>query len=186
MKRRIMGRDSGIAEVVFVLILLALGGAIIRKVRKDPASYRHFLDSDLVRPEKIPALPDPKVQVLPLNSQVAQRKKQNKAIDVRKVVRPSPLPYHLEKGWQKNARVYQGYYRCRLGAFRGQIEKRFNGDYKFYIFDPPEAVLTGSHKACFTNVGAGRYHVHFGVNSGDLDSGIMAVERLLYQSLKRR
>jgi len=181
-----MGRDSGITEVVFVLILLALGGAIIRKIRKDPDSYRHFLDSDLVRPEKIPELPDLKVEILPSSRQLTHIKKENKAIDVIKVVRPNPSPYHLEKGWQKNGRVYQGYYRCRLGAFRGQIEERFNGDYKFYIFDPPEAVLIGSHKACFTNLGADRYHVHFGVNSGNLDSGIMAVERLLYQSLKRR
>lgn len=100
--------------------------------------------------------------------------------------RPSPLPYHLEKGWGKRGRAYHGYYRCRLGAFRGEIEERFNGEYKFYIFDPPQQVLNGFHKACFTNNGGNRYHVHFAVNAENLDSGIMAMERVLYESLNRR
>lgn len=100
--------------------------------------------------------------------------------------RPSPLPYHLEKGWQKSGRVYQGYYRCRLAACKGQIEERFNGDYKFFIFNPPQEVLSGSHSACFTDAGGGRYHVHFGVDGRSLDAGIMAVERILYQNLNRR
>lgn len=185
-----MGRDSsgGFGELIFVLIILALGGAVIRKIRKDPASYRHFLDSDLFRSVKIPEVMTPKVKVLPLNRQITHGKKQNKVIDVRKVVRPNPLPYHLEKGWQKigRGRVYHGYYRCKLGAFRGEIEERPGGDYKFYIFDPPEEVLNGPHAPCFTHIGNNRYHVHFGVNSNDLDGGTMAVERLLYQSLKRR
>lgn len=182
-----MGRDSsGVAEIVFVLILLALGGAIIRKIRKDPASYRHFLDSDLVRPVEIPELPAPKVGVFLPSRQTTQRKKQNKVIDVRKVVRPNPQAYHLERGWKKTGRIYHGYYRTKLGSFKGQVEERFNGDYKFYIFNPPEAIFDGSHAPCFTHVGNNRYHVHFGVNSNDLSGGIMAVERLLYQSLKRR
>ena len=172
--------------LVLGLILLALGVGIAKKIVENNAPHQDFIDSDLPDLKKIPEPVIPEVKVLPLNKQLAHRKKENKIIDVRKVVRPNPLPYHLEKDWQKVGRVYQGYYRCRLGAFRGQIEERFNGDYKFYIFDPPEAVLTGSHKACFTNVGAGRHHIHFGVNSENLDSGIMAVERLLYQSLKRR
>ena len=183
-----MGRDSsgGVGEVIFALVLLALGIAAIRKIRENHASFQDLPDSDSPGPEKIPEAMTPKVKVLPLNRQITHEKKGNEIIDVRKVVRPNRLPYHLEKGWQKKGKIYQGYYRCQLGAFRGQIEERFGGDYKFYIFDPPEAVLTGSHKACFTNVGAGRYHVHFGVNSGDLDSGIMAVERLLFQNLTGR
>lgn len=109
-------------------------------------------------------------------------------IDVRKVieVKATALPYHVERGWRKNASVHQGYFRCRLGAFKGEVEKRCNGDYKFYIFNPPDEVLTGSHKACFTPHGNGRFHIHFGTNSNNLDSGIMAVERLLSQSLNRR
>lgn len=183
-----MGRDSsgGFGEFIFVLILLALGGAAIRKIRENYASPRDFPDSDFPGPETIPEAVISKVEILPSNRQITHRKKVNEIIDVRKVVRPNPLPYHLEKGWQKIGRVHHGYYRCRLGAFKGEIEERPGGDYKFYIFEPPQKILTGSHKACFTNNGGNRYHVHFGVNSENLDSGIMAVERLLYQSLKRR
>lgn len=184
-----MGRDSsdGFGELILVLILLALGGAIIRKIKKDPASYRHFLDSDLVRPKKIPELPVPKVEVLPLNRQITQRKKQNKVIDVRKVVRPSPLAYYLERGWERVGRVYHGYYRCRLGAFKGEIEERPGGNLKFYIFDPPEEIFSGPHAPCFTHLNNDRYHIHFKIDAQkSLDAGIMSVERLLYQSLKRR
>lgn len=98
--------------------------------------------------------------------------------------RPNSLPYHLEKGWRKSGRTYQGYYRCRLGAFRGEIEERPDG-YRFYILDPPLQVTQGSHGPCFTYGGSmGRYHIHFAINSQNLDSGIMAVERILFESLK--
>jgi len=172
--------------LVLGLILLALGVAIAKKIVENSTPHQDFIDSDLPDLKKIPEPVIPEAKTLPSNRHITYRKKENKVIDVRKVVRPSSLAYHLEKGWQKKRKVYEGYYRCRLMSVRGLIEERPGGDYKFYIFDPPEAVLTGSHKACFTNVGAGRYHVHFGVDAGNIDSGIMAVERLLYQSLKRR
>ena len=172
--------------LILGLILLALGVVIAKKIVENNTPHQDFIDSDLPDLKKIPEPVIPEVKVFPLNKQLTHRKKENKIIDVRKVVRPNPLPYHLEQGWAKRLRFYQGYYRTRQGSFRGEISERSGGDYKFYIFDPPEAVLTGSHKACFTNVGAGRYHIHFGVNSESLDSGIMAVERLLFQSLKRR
>ena len=109
-------------------------------------------------------------------------------IDICRVtdVRANPLPYHKERGWRKNAMIHRGYYRCRSGAYQGEIEKRDNGVYKFYIINPPIEVLNGSHKACFTSNGNNRFHIHFGTNSNNLDSGIMAVERLLSQSLNRR
>lgn len=187
-ERRIMGRDSsdGIGEFIFALIFLALGGAVIKKIRENYTPHHDFIDSGLPDLKKISKPVIPEVKVLPSNRQLTYRKKGKEIIDVRKIVRPSSLPYHLEQGWQKRLRFYQGYYRTRQGSFRGEIEERPGGDYKFYIFNPPEAVLTGSHRACFTNMGAGRHHVHFGVNSGDLDSGIMAVERLLYQNLTGR
>ncbi|MDP3041767.1 MAG: hypothetical protein Q8N62_03415 [Candidatus Omnitrophota bacterium] len=189
-ERKIMERDSsgGVGEFILGLVLLALGVAAIRKIRENHAPHRDFPDSDSPDPEKIPKTLASKVEVLPLNSQITHRKKGNEIIDVKKVieVKANPLPYHLEKGWQKIRGVHHGYYRCRLGAFKGEIEERPGGDYKFFIFDPPEEVLNGPHAPCFTHVGNNRHHVHFGVNSEDLDSGIMAVERLLYQNLTGR
>ena len=178
--------SSNTGGFVLGLILLALGGAIVKKIMENHTPRQDFVDSDLPDLKRIPEIKTPKPQVPSFNRQPAYRPTQNKAIDVRKVVRPSSLPYHLESGWRKDGRTYQGYYRCRLGAFKGEIEERFNGDYKFFIFDPPQQILNGSHKACFTNNGGNRYHVHFGVNSENLEGGIMAVERLLYQNLNGR
>lgn len=186
-ERKIMGRDSssGVGEFIFGLVLLVVGGVMLKEIVKNRASRDDFIDSDSSDLEKTPEIKTPKIET-PSLKQLTYRKTQNEIINVRKIVRPNPLPYHLEKGWQKTKKVHHGYYRCRLGAFKGEIEERPGGDYKFYIFNPPEEVLNGSHAPCFTQVGNNRYHVHFGVNSENLDSGIMAVERLLYQSLKRR
>lgn len=109
-------------------------------------------------------------------------------IDVRRIthVRASPLPYHLERGWKKDKGVHRGYFRTRFLAFKGEILEGGDGNYKFYIFNPPQEILNGEHKQCFTSDNNGRFHIHFGVNSGSLDGGIMAVERLLTQSLNRR
>ena len=178
-----MERNSKSEKFILGAAILALGALIIKKLIKNRILYKDSLISKPSDSQKIPKPRTPHVKVIPK----VYLKGGRKIIDVRKVieVRANPLPYHLEQGWKKKGRFYQGYYRCqRRGAFRGEIEERFNGDFKFYIFDPPEAILTGSHKACFTNVGTGRYHIHFGLDGKSLDAGIMAVERILYQSLK--
>ena len=170
----------------FVLgaILLALGAAILKEIARNNAPGHDFIGSNPPAFKEIPEISKPKNTIL--NKRLTFNKTQNEVVEVRRVVRPNPLPYHLERGWRKVGRTYQGYYRCRLGAFKGEIEERFNGALKFYVFDPPQQVLNGSHRACFTNNGGNRYHVHFAVNMENVDGGIMAVERVLYQSLKGR
>ena len=144
-----------------------------------------FLGFTRLRSPKIPEQKAPKISKVFIRSYI---KNGRHLIDVRKVteVKANPLPYHKVQGWKRNSGVHQGYYRCKLGAFKGEIEERVNGDYKFYIINPPREVLNGSHKPCFTPNGNNRYHIHFGINSNNLDSGIMAVERLLSQSLNGR
>lgn len=183
-----MNKDSSSSSGRFVLgaILLALGTAILKEIARKGFPSRDFMGSD---PPDFKEIPETKIstsKTFLLNKQPAFSKSQNEVIEVRKIVRPNSLPYHLERGWRKIGRTYQGHYRCRLGAFRGEVEERFNGAYKFYIFDPPQQVLNGPHKACFTNNGGSRYHVHFGVNTENLDGGVMGIERVLYQSLKGR
>lgn len=136
-------------------------------------------------PPVIPEQKTPQMAKVILRSYV---KNGRQIVDVRKIteVKASPLPYHKEREWKKTAGIHRGYFRCRLGAFKGEVEQRCSGDYKFYILNPPSEILTGSHKACFTPNGNGRFHIHFGINSNNLDSGIMAVERLLSQSLNGR
>jgi len=53
----------------------------------------------------------------------------------------------------------------------------------FYISKPPWKVLNGSHGACFRDKGGGRYAIHIRPTPRDVDSGIVAVERVLEESL---
>lgn len=100
-------------------------------------------------------------------------------------VRVNRLAYHKEQGWVKVGHLYKGYYRCRWAAFKGEIKEMATGEHKYFIYNPPMQVLTGPHKACFTDIGNGRYHIHFALISENIDAGIMAVERLLTESLSR-
>jgi hypothetical protein len=122
------------------------------------------------------------------NVKIRRIYKGSREINVKRVidVKASSLPYHVERGWKKNSGIHRGYYRCRLGAFKGEIEERVNGDYKFFIYNPPKEVLTGHHKPCFTDNGNNRYHIHFVIDAKNIDSGVMAVERLLTESFQRR
>lgn len=101
-------------------------------------------------------------------------------------VRPSASPYYLEDGWQDKGDHLEGYYRCQFGAWLGWIEKRQGGEYGFFIQQPPEKIFSGPHRACFTQRDINWWHVHFKVNSQNIDSGIMAIERILYESLGGR
>ena len=165
-----MERNNKNGESILFLILAALGSFIRRKLDAQENSK--------------PTTPPVKIHRVYRGARTL--------VEVKRVinVKANPSPYHIERGWKKNGRFHEGYYRCRLRAFKGEIEEGSNGVYKFYIFNPPAEMLNGPHKPCFTpNSRSGngnRFHIHFGVNSNDLDGGIMAVERLLTESLSRR
>ncbi len=129
----------------------------------------------------------PVVQVYPASLRVnSARKTTGNKITV---VKANPLPYYRERGWTKKGKLIKGYYRTKLGSFMGAIELRPGGEHKFFIYHPPEAVLSGPHSACFNKAGKTengyKYSIHFRVHAKDIDSGIMAVERTIYESLKR-
>ena len=112
----------------------------------------------------------------------------NAALQKPLVVKPKSKTYYKERGWIKNRHLLEGYYRCNYGSFPGEVESRPGRRYRFYIYNPPPAVLSGSHSACFNKSGKNkhgdRYHIHFGVDSQNIDAGIMAIERLLQESFK--
>lgn len=192
------GKDFGenfpvsdvVGGAILAIGLLAIGSFILKMILKDrrsrgiieigkggpkrPANFRKIIQ------QEVKALPSRKS----IEISTTTKYKTKKTIEVKKVVRPNPLPYYLERGWQKVGNTWQGYYRCKLGAWKGLIEERPDGDYKFFIFNPPPSALSGNHGACFSNVGGDRFHIHFQLNSQNLDSGIMSVERTLYESLK--
>ena len=106
--------------------------------------------------------------------------KNRSAIDVK----PSSNPYYIERGWVFKNGPYEGYYRCKYGAWKGLITKGISMPLKFYIFDPPEEVLRGSHRACFSTLDGYRYHVHFSVDLQSVDGGIMAIEKCIRESIE--
>lgn len=90
------------------------------------------------------------------------------------------------RGWIRKGPKLTGAYRVPgRGAVAGEIEP--DGRYpNFYVINPPQALLTGPHGPCFRPRGAGRYWVHFSnTASGDLDSMLVAVERLIADALRK-
>lgn len=186
------GGNSDISNIIggaiLAIGLLAIGTFVLKTMLKDER-FRDALGIGEVgpkRPANFRITVKQEVKALPSRKsiEISSKYKTKKTIEVKKVVRPNPLPYYLERGWQKVGNTWQGYYRCKLGAWKGLIEERPDGDYKFFIFNPPPSALSGNHGPCFSNIGGDRFHIHFQRNSQNLDSGIMSVERTLYESLK--
>lgn len=100
-------------------------------------------------------------------------------------LRPDARPLHCIRGWTKRGSGFVGVYRTPVGSFSGDIEMK-DGHPMFHIANPPSSVFEGPHNACFRARGNGRYFIHFGQGGHDLDGGILAVERLLHESLQSR
>lgn len=104
------------------------------------------------------------------------------------VVARGAKPLIVERGWKvTNGATYpewHGYYRTRFGSFRGRIEMAYQP--KYYIHNPPEGLTTRhSHKLCFNRfplLGDKWYSVHWYIQPQDLDSGVMAIERILREA----
>jgi hypothetical protein len=105
-----------------------------------------------------------------------------------KLINRSSKTYLTEKGWRRFKSYpryeWQGYYRTRYGSFKGRVLA--SASPSFYVYKPPEALLKPehSHSACFSGQGNGWYSVHFTRVPGDLDSGVMAIQRILTESKK--
>ena len=100
-------------------------------------------------------------------------------------VRPSNIPYYQQSGWKEKRNIVEGWYRCRFGAWRGEIIRTISGKLKFFIFNPPPQLKEHSHWHCFNYTGKdNRYFIHFSKDSSSLDAGIMAIQRILDQSFR--
>jgi hypothetical protein len=101
-------------------------------------------------------------------------------------VTPDSRPLREVRGWRRVGNVLKGAYRTRYGSFAGEIDVS-SARPSFWIINPPAAVLNGPHRPCFRpRGGGGRYWVHFGMSSFEIDAGIAAIERLIFQSLQPR
>jgi hypothetical protein len=89
------------------------------------------------------------------------------------------------RGWKASgSNRYVGAYRTPRGSYAGEIVLRGSGEPDFYIVNPPPAVLTGRHSGCFRSRGGGKFYVHFGRSSPDVDAGIVGIEKLIALALK--
>jgi len=95
-------------------------------------------------------------------------------------------PYLPKQGWKLNTSTtpaeWHGYYRTRFGSYKGRIIA--STPPQFYIHKPPAGLKERhSHKACFTAMkDDGWYSAHFSKLPKDLDSGVIKLERILYEA----
>lgn len=101
------------------------------------------------------------------------------------MVKRSQAPYWREQGWQESPSAFKGFYRTPCGEFRGEIKKGFGHNHEYYIVNPPSELRRHPHWVCFLHRGNGRYLLHFSRRPKDVDSGIMAMERMIRESFER-
>lgn len=96
------------------------------------------------------------------------------------LVTPSTSSYFEQRGWRWNGKLASGYYRTRLGSWRGLIERSKVLGLLFYVFDPPADALNGPHRPCFVFKGPERgFLIHFRERPEDVDSALITIEATL-------
>ena len=99
--------------------------------------------------------------------------------------------YWQDNGWEMRNGYLIGQYQVGDNLFPGTIEIKdsYAEPFKFYIYDPPKKILSGSHGACFRFSGKvgnrNKYWIHFNETPKDMDSGIIQVERDLAHAIGR-
>jgi hypothetical protein len=99
------------------------------------------------------------------------------------VITGGSKPLWEQKGWTVSPRGYRGHFRTGRGSWRGVAVRNGKETFAFYIENPPEAALRGPHGQCFRAKGPKAYHVHIKPASRDIGAGILAIERVLEESV---
>ena len=104
-----------------------------------------------------------------------------------KIVEPEDIPLYVQRNWVQKGNTYEGYYRTRFGAWRGEIERR--GDiFTVFIFDPPLDQLKKHPRwPCFHHHTNGKWNLDLYKNpkAGDVDSVIFYVEGVIIESFRK-
>jgi hypothetical protein len=100
-------------------------------------------------------------------------------------VKRSTTTYLAKQGWKVSISttpaVWYGWYRTKGGSYKGKVTA--STPPQFYIQKPPQGLKTKhSHSACFTKLDDDWYSVHFRIMPKDLDSGVIKLERILYEA----
>jgi hypothetical protein len=93
--------------------------------------------------------------------------------------------YIEETGWEQTTSTFphewHGFYRTMVGSYKGRIIA--STPPRYYIHKPPKGLTTKhSHKACFHLMPDNWCSVHFAIVPKDLDSGVLKLERILYEA----
>ncbi len=103
---------------------------------------------------------------------------------VRPYAKPSRTTcYWQDAGWEKRNGHLIGHYVADGKSFAGSIEltNSIVVPMRFYIYNPPVAVLRGPHGLCFRDqgkvAGTQKYWIHFSEEPADVDSGIVQIQR---------
>lgn len=101
-------------------------------------------------------------------------------------IKRSEIPYWRERGWRQEGRTYRGTYKTAYGSFIGRIDQVRPGNFRLYIFDPPQDLRNHGHWTCFQGQGDRSYRIHMSRMPDDVSSGILAIERLLTEAFEGR
>ena len=94
------------------------------------------------------------------------------------------IPYWQESNWIKTGDTFRGSYKTDYGSWRGLIERNFEDDFSFYIFELPQALKDSDHGQCFTYKGGSKHLIHFSEKPNDVNSGIITVESLITDTFR--
>jgi hypothetical protein len=96
------------------------------------------------------------------------------------------IPYWQESNWIKTGNTYRGTFKTDYGSWRGVVERNYEGDYSYYIFEPPKQLLDSDHGPCFTDKGKGRFAIHFSEKPENVDSGIITIESVITDAFRNQ
>lgn len=100
---------------------------------------------------------------------------------------PKPTRYYWqERGWKRDGHVLTGEYRTDYGNVLGTISFEPTVGFRFYVHNPPKELRIHPYWPDFTLVGGDLYLLHFATDPKDIDSGIVAIEKLLNEVLSVR
>jgi hypothetical protein len=97
---------------------------------------------------------------------------------------PDTRPFWQQKGWIQDGIKYRGYYRTRFGAWEGRAMRYGKNLFTLMILDPPEQVLSGPHRLCFSSSGPKEYKIHFKQKPNDISGCILSVEKTIEESFR--
>ena len=188
---------TALAIAAGIVVAAALAGMIIRRMR-GRRQNRTRAASGLAQAAREPA-PEPGQSSRPAVILGPPRRVTLAPGQVLPVPAPRPVhrglplviprredPLWQEKGWRRNGRGYEGFFRAGRYRWRGAISEPYPGSFAAYIWHPPLTELgrRTSHRPCFSLSGAdGRFKIHFHTAPANIDHAIGSVEAVLAQAM---